>query len=62
MGPGRAKAKQTKVPRNLKYRTNETDFNALARELHGEKNTDVVDEVDDDYDDPWADYRSPRRD
>lgn len=62
MGRGRAKAKQTKVARNLKYRTYETDFSALARELHGEKDVDVADEVDDDYDDPWADYRSPRRD
>ena len=36
MGRGRAKAKQTKVARDLKYRTHETDFGALARELHGE--------------------------
>jgi hypothetical protein len=35
MGRGRAKAKQTKVARDLKYRTHETDFGALARELHG---------------------------
>ena len=37
MGRGRAKAKQTKVARDLKYRTHETDFGALARELHGEE-------------------------
>ncbi|HSJ20390.1 MAG TPA: DUF3073 domain-containing protein, partial [Nocardioidaceae bacterium] len=37
MGRGRAKAKQTKVARDLKYRSHETDLNALARELHGEK-------------------------
>ena len=36
MGRGRAKAKQTKVARDLKYRTHETDFGALAKELHGE--------------------------
>ena len=36
MGRGRAKAKQTKVARDLKYRTHETDFGALARELHGD--------------------------
>ncbi|MDR7085839.1 MULTISPECIES: DUF3073 domain-containing protein [Aeromicrobium] len=36
MGRGRAKAKQTKVARDLKYRTPETDFNNLQRELHGE--------------------------
>ena len=35
MGRGRAKAKQTKVARDLKYRTHETDLSALARELHG---------------------------
>ena len=35
MGRGRAKAKQTKVARDLKYRTHETDLGALARELHG---------------------------
>ena len=40
MGRGRAKAKQTKVARDLKYRTHETDFGALANELHGE-DTDV---------------------
>ena len=36
MGRGRAKAKQTKVARNLKYQTLETDFDQLQRELHGE--------------------------
>ncbi len=35
MGRGRAKAKQTKVARDLKYQTFETDFGALAQELHG---------------------------
>lgn len=35
MGRGRAKAKQTKVARDLKYRTFETDFSDLQRELHG---------------------------
>lgn len=33
MGRGRAKAKQTKVARELKYRTYETDLEALQREL-----------------------------
>jgi hypothetical protein len=36
MGRGRAKAKQTKVARDLKYRSHDTDFAALARELHGD--------------------------
>ena len=68
MGRGRAKAKQTKVARDLKYRTHETDFGALAKELHGEKDgpdgPDETDEVDTgDYDDKWADYApEPGRD
>lgn len=33
MGRGRAKAKQTKVARELKYSSQGTDFNALQREL-----------------------------
>ena len=33
MGRGRAKAKQTKVARDLKYRTYQTDFSSLEREL-----------------------------
>jgi hypothetical protein len=33
MGRGRAKAKQTKVARELKYSTPTTDFDALQREL-----------------------------
>jgi len=35
MGRGRAKAKQTKVARELKYYSPSTDLNALERELHG---------------------------
>jgi hypothetical protein len=33
MGRGRAKAKQTKVARDLKYGNGETDLTALAQEL-----------------------------
>ena len=33
MGRGRAKAKQTKVARDLKYNTPQTDFSALQAEL-----------------------------
>ena len=52
MGRGRAKAKQTKVARDLKYRTHETDFGALAKELHGESGeTDDADDHDE-----WSDY------
>ena len=60
MGRGRAKAKQTKVARDLKYRTHETDFASLAKELHGADPDDVdeTDEVDDN--DPWSDYSDSR--
>ena len=36
MGRGRAKAKQTKVARDLKYDSQEIDLKKLADELHGE--------------------------
>jgi len=57
MGRGRAKAKQTKVARDLKYRTHDTDLSALARELHGESTTrdDEADERDE-----WSDHDRPR--
>lgn len=35
MGRGRAKAKQTKVARELKYSSPTTDFDSLQRELAG---------------------------
>jgi phage replication-related protein YjqB (UPF0714/DUF867 family) len=55
MGRGRAKAKQTKVARDLKYRTYETDLERLARELHGEPTDGPVDRTEDEPD-PWSDY------
>ena len=67
MGRGRAKAKQTKVARELKYQTHQTDFGALAKELHGDRGDspatgDVLDdELDDEYDDEWADYADSDR-
>ena len=62
MGRGRAKAKQTKVARDLKYRTHETDFGELARELHGGSGTPDTpeDNLDDDQDE-WADYADRER-
>ena len=36
MGRGRAKAKQTKVARDLKYNSQEMDLDRLAKELHNE--------------------------
>jgi hypothetical protein len=59
MGRGRAKAKQTKVARDLKYRTHETDFGALARELHGSEQASDTEQGDEP--DEWSDY-DPRRD
>jgi hypothetical protein len=63
MGRGRAKAKQTKVARDLKYRTHETDFGALANELHGQsgKSDQAESSEQDDYDD-WSEYSDSRRD
>jgi hypothetical protein len=59
MGRGRAKAKQTKVARELKYREFNTDFSALQRELHGddrdEARHDTTDAEADESDDPYAD-------
>ena len=57
MGRGRAKAKQTKVARELKYFSPDTDLSALVRELHGASQTgggrattdDREVEDDDDY-------------
>ncbi len=48
MGRGRAKAKQTKVARELKYHSPNTDLAALQRELAGSKPSS--DDFDDDYD------------
>ncbi len=57
MGRGRAKAKQTKVARELKYNAPNTDFDALRAELSGAKpqNGHARSSVDDE-DDPFADY------
>ncbi len=65
MGRGRAKAKQTKVARDLKYRTHETDFGALAQELHGDSDNsdrpgDAGDGTDLDELDEWSDYSDSR--
>lgn len=62
MGRGRAKAKQTKVARRLKYSGPDTDLQALEAELKGDEaadsdeavESDEVDEVD--ADDPYAKY------
>jgi hypothetical protein len=60
MGRGRAKAKQTKVARQLKYNSGGTDLDALRRELIGERNGDGENDDGDrepqDDDDPYAAY------
>ncbi len=45
MGRGRAKAKQTKVARDLKYRSYSTDFVSLERELRGDGDGEYPDPV-----------------
>ena len=67
MGRGRAKAKQQKVARALKYSTHDTDLTALQRELRGEPSAnppsvteDHADDADDEYD-PDDDLSSSRR-
>lgn len=49
MGRGRAKAKQTKVARELKYHSPNTDLAALQRELGGRAGSDHDDDAYDDY-------------
>lgn len=58
MGRGRAKAKQTKVARDLKYRTPEFDSASLERELRGEPGRvdDSYDQVPDRYADLVSQY------
>lgn len=59
MGRGRAKAKQTKVARQLKYSSGGTDLERLAAELAAERGTGApavpsdgaTEEADDEYDD-----------
>jgi hypothetical protein len=57
MGRGRAKAKQTKVARELKYRTGGTDLNALSAELAGVPPRPApIEEIEEVLDDPYAKY------
>jgi hypothetical protein len=64
MGRGRAKAKQTKVARELKYSSPDTDFAKLQRELSNSRDEKPAGERDDylneEDDDPW-DQQTPRR-
>lgn len=56
MGRGRAKAKQTKVARQLKYHTPDMDLDSLQRELAGQAPARSWDDTDDEVDDRYADY------
>lgn len=60
MGRGRAKAKQTKVARDLKYRSYSTDFSSLERELRGDPFDPELEEVEveDVEDDQYGDLAS----
>ena len=60
MGRGRAKAKQTRVARELKYSSPNTDLSALQKELAGSTPSysapvRATDDEDDEYADRWAD-------
>jgi Protein of unknown function (DUF3073) len=59
MGRGRAKAKQTKVARQLKYSSGGTDLDRLAEELAAERgaypSSSSEEEATDESDDEFAD-------
>jgi hypothetical protein len=63
MGRGRAKAKQQKVARDLKYNSQPTDLDALQRELgHTPNGTSVfVDDDPEEEDDSGEDWVSAVR-
>jgi phage terminase small subunit len=60
MGRGRAKAKQTKVARQLKYNSGGTDLSRLAEELGASPSNQSPNgepfEDDEQDDDPYAQY------
>ncbi len=56
MGRGRAKAKQTKVARQLKYGVPQTDLERLQAELSGRSEESPEPDADEDEDDPYAGY------
>ena len=55
MGRGRAKAKQTKVARQLKYNSPEMDLDSLQRELASQNSKRSRDEDEDPYSEDYAD-------
>jgi DUF3073 family protein len=61
MGRGRAKAKQTKVARELKYSSPQTDFQRLQRELSGTEADDSSELDSDGSDESWDNQDDWRR-
>ncbi|HIW95094.1 MAG TPA: DUF3073 domain-containing protein [Candidatus Corynebacterium gallistercoris] len=72
MGRGRAKAKQAKVARQLKYNTPEMDLERLQRELSGNSDGGGSHSYEDDYaaeyegyaeyvDEEYGDWDDPQR-
>lgn len=49
MGRGRAKAKQTRVARQLKYNSGGTDLDALRKEIVGEVDDEEAEDGYDEY-------------
>ncbi len=60
MGRGRAKAKQTKVARELKYSSPQTDFERLRQELAGSEGSEPDDNLNGSNGE-WADEDDWRR-
>ena len=56
MGRGRQKAKHTKVARELKYFSPDTDYGALERELSGPGDDHLQDELS-----KWSEYADDDR-
>lgn len=58
MGRGRAKAKQTKVARELKYNSGGFDANRLSNELGVSPSTPSIEPepIEEEDDDPYAEY------
>lgn len=62
MGRGRAKAKQQKVARELKYNTHFTDLDALQRELGvSDSGRDTSSRESDEFEDEYEDWTGTDR-
>jgi hypothetical protein len=64
MGRGRAKAKQTKVARQLKYNSGATDLERLRAEIIGEsdEHDEPTDDFGEDEDDLYSRYADDKDD